>query len=90
MAVAQKDNNNVSTMLGVLNTDGTTPTSVKASPSSHTVVIHNNGSGSDVGNDNAVKDDNSVSTLIATSESDGSTPVTLFVDSSGRLLVDSN
>lgn len=89
MAVAKKDNNRVNTMIGVLNTDGTTPTNVKITPSNHALCISDGTTGSDLGGDVAVKDNNRVNTLLAVSNSDGSTPVTLYVNSSGELMIQS-
>lgn len=89
MTNAIKDNNNVNTMIGVLNTDGVTVTLIKAEPSTNAVCVDDNSSGSDFGSNDATKDSNNVSTLLATSSSDGTTPVPLYVDSSGILLIKS-
>ena len=89
MANSIKDNNGINTMIGVLNTDGSTVTLVKADPTSHILDAVNGSSGSDFGEDNAKKDDNNVSTLLAVSSDDGSTPVPLYVNSSGQILIKS-
>jgi len=89
MATAKKDDNLINTMTGVLNTDGITITRIKINATTHILDVSDGTTGSDLGADNAVRDDNIVPVLIATSETDGSTPVQLYVDSNGKLLVDS-
>lgn len=90
MTEAKFDQNQVPVMTGVLNTNGTTPTMIKATPSTHILDVEDNTTGSDAGPDLAVRDDNGIPVLIAVSETDGVTPVTLYVNSSGQLLIDSN
>jgi len=89
MAQAKRDNNFVTTMVGVLNTDGTTPTNVKINPTTHILDISDGTSGTDYGNEEAERDDNGVTTLIAVSSSDGTTPVPIYINSSGQLLTKS-
>lgn len=89
MTNAIKDNNNINTMVGVLNTDGATVSLIKADPISHAIDINDGTTGSDFGGDNATRDSNVVTTLLAVSNSDGLTPVPLYVDSSGLLLTKS-
>ena len=89
MANAKRDDNYLPTAIGVLNTDGSTPTLLEATAATNVLDVDDDTSGSDNGGSNAVKDDNRVSTLMATSEADGVTPVALYVDSSGNLLIDS-
>lgn len=76
-------------MTGVLNTDGVTPTRIQATPGSHTILLDDDTTGSDLGADIAARDANSVPVLMAVSSADGVTPVPLYVDSSGQLLVKS-
>jgi hypothetical protein len=90
MANASRDENFVPTILGALNTDGTTVAKITAAPDTHFLDVKDSSDGSDHGGDVALRDDNYVTTLIAVSEADGSTPVVLYVDSSGNLLIDSN
>lgn len=90
MANAAKDNNGVSSLIAVLDTNGSTIVRVKADPSTHRLKVADASTGSDLGPTNAAKDQNFVSTLIAVSRIDGSTPVVVYCDSSGNLLVDSN
>lgn len=89
MAVAIKDDNRINTMIGVLNTDGITPTRVKINTTTHILDVSDGTSGSDLGVDNAVRDANQVPVLIAVSNADGSTPVQLYVNASGQLLIKS-
>lgn len=89
MAEAKHDNNNITTMLGVLNTDGATPTNIKADPTTHILKSSDGTTGSDLGTDHAARDNNGVPVLMAVSSVDGSTTVPLYVDSSGNLLIKS-
>lgn len=90
MGEAKRDNNRVTTLLGVLDTDGETPIRVTANPSSNALVVDDDITGSDNGTANAKRDNNSVPAMMAVSSSDGATPVTLYINSSGELLVDSS
>ena len=89
MSNAPKDENAVSGLLATLNSDGDTPTPVKADPTRHSLKVSDGTSGSDNGPTNAPKDENDVSALIAVSSADGRTPVVVYADSQGRLLVQS-
>ena len=89
MAQTKKDSNNVDTMTGVLNTDGTTPINITINPTTHILDASDGSSGSDFGNDWAARDNNSVPVLMAVSNADGITPVMLYVNSSGQLMVKS-
>ena len=74
-------------MLGVLNTDGATPTRVKVDATTHQLNVSDGSSGSDLGADNAARDNSGVSVLMAVSSADGTTPVPLYVNSSGQLMI---
>lgn len=87
MADAKRDDNQVTTLAGVLNTDGTTPTLVKADPTTHILDTSDGSSGSDLGNDNAARDNNSIPVAMATDSSGNKIP--LYVNSSGKLLIKS-
>lgn len=89
MAVAQKDDNNINTLLGTLDSDGLTPTLIKINPTTHILSTLDGTSGSDNGNDIANRDDNQVPVMMAVSKDDGTTPVFLYADSNGNLLIDS-
>lgn len=91
MTDAPRDNNQIPTALGTLQSDGETPTPIEADPSSHTLATDDGTTGSDnSSSDEAYRDNNHNPVMIAVSESDGITPVHLYVDGDGKLLVDSN
>lgn len=87
MANASRDENSVPTILGVLNTTGTSLVRIKGSSSTHALQVSGGTSGSDNGPTNALRDENSIPGLMAVSSADGVTPVPLYVDSSGSLLI---
>lgn len=90
MANASRDENNVPTMLGTLNTDGVTVVPVKANPTTHALEIVDGNTGTNYGDGQASRDENFVPVLLAVSSVDGVTPVPVYVDVNGNLLVDSN
>jgi hypothetical protein len=87
MASASRDDNRVPVILGVLNTDGSTPTAINSIATFHSLSVSNGTSGSDAGGGSAQHDNNRVPTLIAVSNSDGVTPVAVYVTSGGALLI---
>lgn len=87
MAEAKKDNNGVPTITGVLNTDGATPTRIKADASTHALEVADGTTGSDAGKDLAARDGNAIPVLLATDASNNI--ISLFVNSSGQLLIQS-
>lgn len=89
MADAKRDQNNVPTLLGVLDSDGATVVRVKANPANNTLKVSDNTTGSDNGPSNALRDNNFIPTLLAVSSADGVTPVVVYADTNGNLLVDS-
>ena len=74
-------------MMGVLNTDGTTPTLTRIDPTTHVLDISDGTTGSDFGADIIVRDDNS-ETVLAATDANGNI-INLYVNSSGQLLIDS-
>jgi hypothetical protein len=88
MTNAKRDDNNVPTMLGVLNSDGLTVTPVKINPANNALSVDNDVTGSDNGPDHALRDENYVTTLMAVSSADGTTLIPLYVDADGKLLID--
>lgn len=88
MTNAKRDENNVSTILGILNSDGQTVRPVIANPTTKALGVNNNNTGSNNGPDRALRDENFVPTLLAVSSADGETPIALYVDSEGKLLID--
>lgn len=87
---AYKDGNGVSTLICALNSNGTTPTRVTASPSTHRLSISEGTSGNDYGITSAVRDGNDVPVWLAVSSVDGKTPVEIYSDSNGNLLIQNN
>jgi hypothetical protein len=85
---AARDDNNVPTILGVLNTDGATVMEIEANPTTKSLAVDNNTTGTDQGPDRALRDENFVPTLLAVSSVDGVTPIPLYVDADGKLLID--
>ena len=91
MTNAQRDDNNVPTMLAVLNTDGTSLVRVRINTSaSNSLKVDDNTTGSDNGPSRSLRDENFVTSMMAVSSVDGVTPVVLYTDSDGKLLIDSN
>lgn len=90
MTNAARDNNNIPTLLVVLNTDGTSLVRVEVEPTFHTLSVEDNSTGSNNGPTRALRDENFVTTLIGVSSVDGVTPVAVYADSTGQLLIDSN
>lgn len=90
MTEAKRDNNQIPTMTGVSNANGSTPTIIKADPTTHALQVDDNTTGSDLSGDNASRDDNSVPVLMGVSSVDGITPVPIYVDpANGKLLINS-
>lgn len=89
MANASRDQNTVPTLLGALETNGTTIVPIEANPTTHALEVNDNVTGSDHGPTNAPRDQNFVPVLMAISETDGVTPVVIYASSTGELLVDS-
>lgn len=90
MSNASRDENSVPTLLGALNSNGTTTTPIKANPVNNALKVSDGTSGSDNGPANAPRDENQVPVLMAVSSTDGVTPVVVYADSSGNLLINSN
>jgi hypothetical protein len=89
MANASRDENDVPTVLGALNTDGVTPIPIKIDDTTHGLKINDGTTGSDFGLSVAQRDENHVTILLAASSSDGVTPVEVYADSSGNILINS-
>lgn len=87
MAETKRDDNRIPTIMGVLNTDGATPTRIEANPTTHILDVSDGSSGSDFGSNNAARDNSGEPVLLAVSNADGATPVPLYVDSNGNLLI---
>jgi hypothetical protein len=92
MANAKKDGNYISTLLGVLNSDGSTIVPVQVNATNRALKVDDNTTGSDNGPSpsRALRDENRVPVFMAVSDVDGVTPVAIYADSEGKLLIDSN
>jgi len=90
MANASRDQNRIPTLLGTLNTNGTTIVPIAVTNSTqHTLSVENGISGTDYGPTDALRDENRIPVLMATSSADGTTPIAIYADSSGALLIQS-
>jgi len=85
-----RDENRITTIMGVLNTDGSTLESICIDPSTHLLHISAGTDGSDFGFHSARRDENMVPVAMAVSSTDGITPVSLYVDSLCALLIQSS
>ncbi len=90
MANAKRDPNRVTTLTALLETDGTTIMNLGAEPTTHTLMVDDNTTGSDNGPtpERALRDENYVTTIYAVSSADGETPVALYANADGELLID--
>ena len=90
MSNAKRDENRVTTITAILETDGLTIENIFASPTTHALKVDDDTTGSDNGPtpERAVRDGNYVKTLYAVSSVDGETPVALYTNASNELLID--
>lgn len=86
---ASRDQNNIPTLLGGLDSDGKTPIRVKVDPTSHALAVSDGTSGSDNGPVNAPRDENDVPVLMGVSSADGVTPIPIYANAAGQLLIKS-
>lgn len=89
MSNANRDQNNVPTLIAVSSADGVTIDRVLVAPTNHGLQISDDITGTDYGTPNAKRDENSVPCLMGVSSDDGVTPVAVYTDGSGKLLVQS-
>lgn len=89
MANASRDENTVPTLLAGLESDGVTLVKVEVNPTSHSLKVDDDTTGSDFGPDDAPRDQNFVPALMAVSSADGVTPVVVYATATGELLIDS-
>lgn len=87
MTNASRDENRVTTLTAILNTDGVTVVNVAANPTTHALTFMPGGPDADNGPVNAKKDDNFVSTALGVSSVDGVTPVPIYATSDGKLMI---
>lgn len=87
---AVRDQNFVTAMIALLESDGQTITAVKINPSTHHLQVDDGITGSDLTPETyALRDQNNKPVLMALSSVDGVTPVELYVTADGKLLIDS-
>ncbi len=82
-----RDDNRIPTLRAVQNTAGTPIGNVTADPLTHALEVIDGTTGSDYGPATAKRDDQRVPSIMAVSTSDGETPISLYIDSSGKLLI---
>lgn len=85
-----RDNNGVPTLVGTLNTDGTTVVSIKVNPSNNSLKVDDGITGSSFASPDSQRDANRVPAIWGISSADGTTPVYIATDVDGKLLIDSN
>lgn len=90
MANASLDENSVATLIGTLNTNGTTIVRVKVNATNHALKVADNTTGSSFGTARALRDENSRPVLLAVSSADGQTIVPVYADVDGNLLIQSS
>jgi hypothetical protein len=81
MTQASRDENHITTILGVSNADGVTTLSIYANPTNHGLTINDGLAGSDLSGDVDARDENRVVAFMAVSAVDGVTPVPVYADS---------
>ena len=89
MADAIKDQNQIPVMLGISSSDRVTPTLTTVDPITHALRVDDGTTGGSLSVGIASRDKNTVTTMIVASSTDGATPVELYVNSSGKLLINS-
>lgn len=90
MANANRDQNNVPTILAALESDGTTLVKITVDPTNHALEVDDDTTGSDNGPVDAPRDENFIPALLAVSSADGVTPVVVYATADGLTLIDSN
>ena len=92
MANAYRDENDVPTKIGLLNTNGTTIMRLYVNPTTGALRVNDASTGTypAAAGNRAHKDDNAVSTMTGVSEADETTPLNFLINSSNELLVDSS
>lgn len=92
MSNAKRDENRVTTILAISNVDGLTITDVTANPTTFSLSVDDNTTGtSQASITNDPRDENRIVAFWAISSVDGITPVAVYCDpSTGKLLINSN
>lgn len=90
MANAKIDGNGTPTLIGTLDSDGTTIVRVKVNVSSNnSLKVVDSNTGTDHGLARALRDENSHPVLLAVSSADGVSIVPVYADTNGNLLIQS-
>lgn len=89
MANSSKDENGVSTAIGALDSNGTTPKRLYVNPTSGALKVDDNTTGTYPGGHVALKDDNDISSMMGVSSSDAKTPLKVLINSTNELLIKS-
>ena len=89
MSNAAIDSNSKQTITARLNTDGITPTRIRANPSTHAMSVVNGTTGTAPANNWSATDENGRTTMFAVSSSDPTVLVALQCDSTGHLFIKS-
>jgi hypothetical protein len=84
-----RDENRITAIMGVLNTDGITPKNITCNSITHAISVANGVTGSDFGNKQAVRDENSIPVAMVLSSADGTTLVPIYADITNNLLIKS-
>lgn len=84
-----RDANRIPTLLGTLNTNGSTVISLTVDPVTHRLKTSDGITGSDFSYLNAQRDANNVPAILGVKSDDGTTPIPPYVNSSGALLTKS-
>lgn len=88
MTRAYRDDNQVTTMIALSSSDGSTVVPIQANPTNNALKVSNGTSGTDQGS--TPKDANYIPVLFGVSSADGVTPVAVYADvSTGALLIKS-
>lgn len=85
-----RDNNGIATLVGTLDSDGNTVTSIKVNPTNHSLKVNNDITGNSFSTPDSQRDANRVPAIWGVSSVDGITPIYIAVNSSGELLIDSS
>ena len=89
MANSKKDDNNVNTLLGTLQSDGITLVNIKINPVNGAMKVIDSSAGTYISRTNDLRDDNDVPAMLGVSSTDNKTPILVCADSNGNLLIKS-
>lgn len=90
MSNAPLDQNSRTGMLGLLSTNGTTQTVVKATAATHRLNVDDNTTGTNHGGAAGAIDENGRVAMFAESSAHDGALIALYVDATGKLLINSH